>query len=83
MDRADLVERGRDARARRAWREAYELLSAADRAAPLEAEDLEALATAAYMLGRDDDVQLLESAHHAHLVSGAETRAARARSGSA
>ena len=77
MDRADLVERGRDARARRAWREAYELLSAADTAEPLEAEDLEALATAAYMLGRDDDVQLLERAHHAHLASGAETRAAR------
>ena len=38
-----------------AWTDAYDDLTRADRAAPLEAEDLERLATAAYMLGRDED----------------------------
>ena len=38
----------------------------ADEAAPLAAEDLELLATSAYMLGRDDEyVGALERAHHA------------------
>ena len=39
----------------RAWRDAYESFSRADEAAPLGAEDLELLATSAYMLGRDDE----------------------------
>ena len=60
------------------WRDAYESLSAADRAAPLEAEDLERLATAAYMLSRDDEyVRALERAHHAQLEAGERLRAAR------
>ena len=49
---------------------------------PPTAEDLERLATAAYMLGRDDDhVAALERAHHAHRTG--PLAAARARSGSA
>jgi DNA-binding CsgD family transcriptional regulator len=51
--------------------DAYESLSAADRADPLGAEDLELLATAAYMVGREADyVGFLERAHRAHLDGG-------------
>ena len=61
------LEHGRQSYLGHAWVDAYESLSAADRAAPLEAEDLERLATAAYMLGRGDEyVTLLERAHAAH-----------------
>jgi hypothetical protein len=57
--------------------DAYESLSRADRATPLGAEDLELLATSAYMLGRDDDVGGLERAHHLYLDAGEALRAAR------
>jgi len=60
--------RGREAYARRAWREAHESLSSADRAEPLRPADLELLATSAYMLGRDHEyVDVLERAHHGYL----------------
>jgi DNA-binding CsgD family transcriptional regulator len=64
----DELDRGRESYARRAWGEAYESLTRAHRSSPLEADDLELLATAAYMLGRDDDyLGAMERAHHAHL----------------
>jgi hypothetical protein len=50
MDRTQALERGRDAFARQAWSDAYDGLAAA-----AEPEDLERLATAAYMLGRDEE----------------------------
>ena len=69
----DALERGRAAYANRAWREAHDALSGAE-----SAEDLELLATSAYMLGRDDEyVAALERAHHAHLDRGDGLRAAR------
>jgi DNA-binding CsgD family transcriptional regulator len=77
VDPADLLVRGREAHARRAWREAYDLLAAADRASSLGAEDLETLAVAAYMFGSEDDMRILERAHHEYLAAGADTRAAR------
>jgi DNA-binding CsgD family transcriptional regulator len=65
------LERGREAYARRAWLQAYESLSGADRRAPLAAEELELLATASYMLGRDEDHRsALERAHQARLEAG-------------
>jgi len=65
------LERGRRSYAQRAWRDAYESLSHADEAAPLTAEDLELLATSAYMLGLDDEyLSVLERAHHAHVDAG-------------
>jgi len=71
-------ERGRAAYAKCAWGEAFEALSSADCAAPLEAGDLELLARAAYMLGRDHDyVGGLERAHHAHLEAQEVAPAAR------
>ena len=74
----DELERGRGSYARRAWTDAHEALSGADRAASLGAADLELLATSAYMLGRDDEyVSGLERAHHAYLDGGEELRAAR------
>ena len=58
--------------------DAYGALTAADEAAGLGAEDLELLARAAYMLGRDDDyVGGLERAHRAHLDAGEALRAVR------
>lgn len=45
---------GRDAVRRHAWREGFEFLTAADRAGNLEADDLEALAEAAWWNGRAD-----------------------------
>ncbi len=78
VDAVDELERGRESYARRAWLDAYEWLSHADQAASLGAEDLELLATAAYMLGRDDDlVSGLERAHHVYLDAGEVLRAVR------
>jgi DNA-binding CsgD family transcriptional regulator len=78
MQETELVSRGRGAFARRAWPDAFESLSRADQAAPLGAEELELLATSAYMLGCDDEhVRALERAHHAHLDAGDTPRAVR------
>ena len=46
------LERGRASFARRAWLDAFTALSSADRNAPLEPDDLERFATAAYLVGR-------------------------------
>ena len=74
------LERGREAQARGAWGEAYDAFSAADEAEALDAEHLESLSLAAYMLGRDQDyLGQLERVHHAHLNDGrAEAAAASA-----
>ncbi len=72
------LEQGRESYATEAWADAYEAFVRADRAAALEADDLELLARSAYMLGRDDDyVGGLERAHHAHLDDGAALPAVR------
>ncbi len=78
MTAGDELERGRQSYLSRAWIDANRLLSEADRAEPLEAADLELLATSAYMLGRDGDfVSVLERAHHLHLEAGEGLRAVR------
>jgi DNA-binding CsgD family transcriptional regulator len=77
VDVPDDLERGRESYARRAWKDAYESLSRADQASPLGAEDLELLATSAYMLGRDNDLSALERAYHGYLEAGEALRAAR------
>jgi hypothetical protein len=47
----DAVQTGRDAVARRAWREAFELLTQADGTNPLAPEDLELFTIAAFWTG--------------------------------
>ncbi len=65
------LERGREALARAAWREAFQALSEADRADALSARDLEALGRSAYMIGDPATyVAALERAHRAHLDAG-------------
>ena len=55
MTTADALDRARDSFDRFAWADAYDQLSALDREAPLAPADLERLAMAAYLVGRDDD----------------------------
>jgi DNA-binding NarL/FixJ family response regulator len=75
----DELERGREAYATRAWLQACECLERAHGQQPLEPQDLELLATATAMLGRDDDsVAWLERAHLRYLEDGATLPAVRA-----
>jgi DNA-binding CsgD family transcriptional regulator len=75
---SDELERGRESYARSAWATAFESLSRSDGLAPLEAEDLELLATSAYMLGREDEwMRILERACHLHSDAGEARSAAR------
>jgi DNA-binding CsgD family transcriptional regulator len=79
MGEATQLERGRRCYERRAWADAFESLSLADREAPLEADDLERLAFAASLAGHDDAMlATLERAYQAHLEGGRDERAARA-----
>ena len=74
----ELVEIGRSAFAERAWQEAYEGLAAADRASPLEPDDLERLATAAYLTGHDAESSATWTrAHRSHLDRGEQRAAVR------
>jgi ATP/maltotriose-dependent transcriptional regulator MalT len=78
VETAEDIRRGRESYARREWLDAYTALSQADRAAPLQAEDLELLATSASMVGEMDEyVALLERLHHAYLDAGDHLAAAR------
>lgn len=78
MTTADAFDRGREAFRRQAWADACAHLSAADRETPLEPEDLERLATAAYLVGSDaDSADVWARAHHEFLGRGDAARAAR------
>ena len=62
----------------KAWADSYRLFEAADRDTALEPEDLERLATAAYLTGRDDDSEAFrERAHQIFLARGDREAAAR------
>jgi ATP/maltotriose-dependent transcriptional regulator MalT len=62
------LELGREAFRARRWSAATEALGAADEERPLEASDLELLATALFMVGREDEhLVALERAHQRHL----------------
>ena len=61
------LARGHEAAARLAWAEAYTALSLADISSALAGEDLELLATAAYLLGRVEDcLRALQRAQRLH-----------------
>jgi hypothetical protein len=78
MTTAEALARGRVSFGRRAWADAFAGLSAADPEPPLEPEDLERLATAAHLVGREaDSTDLWERAHHELLSRGDAERAAR------
>jgi ATP/maltotriose-dependent transcriptional regulator MalT len=69
---------GREAAGRLAWADAYTALSLADQSSSLVAEDLELLATAAYLLGRMEDcLRALQRAQQLHAGGGDPRRAAR------
>jgi DNA-binding CsgD family transcriptional regulator len=73
-----VLDRGREAFDRQAWGDAFTQLSAADRESPLGVEDLERLAAAAWLTGRDDEaVALSERTHHEYLREGDAAPAAR------
>jgi DNA-binding CsgD family transcriptional regulator len=74
----EVLERGRQSYQRHAWADAYQSLARADLEDALSAEDLELLATSAYLIGRPDAyVAALERAHRAHVEGGQGVRAAR------
>ena len=74
----DPLEHGRQCYGRRAWGDAYQALLRADQSTPLQADDLERLATAAYLTGRDLEFQRLqERLHRVHADADDEARAAR------
>jgi tetratricopeptide (TPR) repeat protein len=72
------LHRGRSSYSRRCWADAFDALSQADRISPLEADDLECLATAAYLVGRDEDyLAILERAYRQRLDAGERRLAVR------
>ena len=78
MNRAEALKRGRGSLRKRAWGTAFSHLSSADKEAPLEPEDIQGLANAAHLSGREaDSLELLARAHQAFLNAGEPQRSAR------
>lgn len=72
------LDRARKSCQRRAWADAYQAFSRADRKSDLEAQDIELFAIAAYLIGRDEDYLVaLERAYNAHREKKQPRRAAR------
>ena len=68
MSDIHLLARARQSFEQHTWADSYRLFDAADREAPLGPEDLERLATAAYLMGREDASEAFwERAHRAFL----------------
>ena len=76
MTGVDALGLGRDAFARRAWTAAYEGLSAADQEDPLSLDDLERLAVAARMIGKDTVCADLWARAHQDCVRAGQTERA-------
>src|SRR6478672_11365276 len=73
------IERGRRLSQQRMWGDAYRTLSAADREAPLDPDDLERLGIAAQLVGNEAESEaLLARVHQEFLTRGDAPRAARA-----
>ena len=72
------ILRGRDAFARQEWRLAFAQLSGADESGALEPDDLEQLASAAYLIGEEKKAfRLWARLHHMLVERGDAPRAAR------
>ncbi|MDV7082604.1 response regulator transcription factor [Rhodococcus sp. IEGM 248] len=77
-DATSELRTGRAAFERRDWRDTYARLSGADRQTPLSGDDLELVATAAYLLGEDDaSTEWWERAVHEWARVGRPVRSAR------
>ncbi len=73
----DALLAGREALARHAWEEAYDLLSQADRERELSGADLEALAEATFFAAHAErEIEVKERAFKAYLAAGDQLRAA-------
>ena len=76
---ADALAQGREAFRQKRWRDARDLLTVAEAAAPLSPPDYEILATADFLLSGDGaGLDVWERAHHVFLERGDVPRAARA-----
>ncbi|HET6293544.1 MAG TPA: LuxR C-terminal-related transcriptional regulator [Kribbella sp.] len=74
----DALAAGRESFAQHAWADGYQLLSAADRESPLDAEDLERVGLSAYLIGRESEsVEALARAYQQLAAAGEVERAAR------
>ena len=72
MSAAAELQRGRDAHAAGEWSTAAQALSAADAHVPLDAPDLDLLAEALFMIGREDaHIATLERSHQQYVEAGA------------
>src|SRR4051812_29059401 len=77
-DPSDPLRRGRAHYERREWNDAFEALSLADRANPLEVEDLYRLAWSAGLSAHDDEMLAAsERMYHAHVEASQVLMAAR------
>jgi DNA-binding CsgD family transcriptional regulator len=78
MNDMQALGRARRSFERKAWGESYRLFEAADRGSSLEPEDLDRLATAAHLMGREAESEALRTrAHQACLDRGDHEGAAR------
>ena len=78
MASEDKLARARESFRRRAWAEAHAGFAAQDRSAPLERDDLERLAEAAFLIGNDvESAAVWARAHDRSLRSNDPARAAR------
>jgi DNA-binding CsgD family transcriptional regulator/tetratricopeptide (TPR) repeat protein len=78
MTRVEALQRGREAFRQHAWSDAFTHLASADRAAPVDPPDLECLAAAARLLGKDaESADYLTRAHQGYLAAGQIDRAVR------
>jgi DNA-binding CsgD family transcriptional regulator len=70
------VERGRAAFAAKAWADAYRLLATADSSGGLIAEDLDRLAAAAFLIGRDEESEAAWARAHQSFLDHADIEGA-------
>ena len=81
MSDPQALQRAHDAFNRRTWAEAYRLLSELGRDTPLASDDLERLASAAYLIGNDEEAETAWArAHQGYLDRGDADGAARSAS---
>lgn len=77
MDKSNALQQGREAFQHRSWADAYSFLTSADREHSLDAEDLELLAKAAYLIGKETScIEVWARAHQKFLVQENTKRAA-------